>query len=452
MSEAGAAVPPSKSLTVPVTNRHKLMMLAATAGRMGVGLLTFILLARYLGPEKFGVIATALAYATFFCVVTDYGLAISAIRNASARQEEASNVVSDALSTKLVLTAAAVLVGAILLVLIVPADRIGIFALVFFGASAYSYGDLAMVALRARRRFEVEAAIVLSSAVLMLVITGGVAAATRSLGWSAVAFAVSRAFYVIITLGVLRKVGLPLHLNMSAERIRQTLVTSSGFALDSILTALSSQIDMLLYGALLTAHDVGIYQAGARLCQAIIPVAVVLSTVYMPALSSSAINGDAQGFRRTSNRLLIEFTALAIIGGLAFAFAGPFVTHLLYGGRYDALKPLWPGFGAFVMLRFASAAFGIQLAAAGRVKVRIFSQIAAGGVLLLAAPLLLPSHGLVITSNLVALSACLNFLILSGGVLYAQMGQRAVQFACQASVLASAGMIYAATLSGMTQL
>jgi len=446
MSEAGAAVPPSKSLTVPVTNRHKLMMLAATAGRMGVGLLTFILLARYLGPEKFGVIATALAYATFFCVVTDYGLAISAIRNASARPTEATEIVTDALSTKLVLTIAASLVGAVLLALVVPADRIGIFVLVFFGASAYSYGDLAMVALRAHHRFGVEAAIVLSASLLMLIISGGVAAATRSLGWSAAAFALSRALYLVVTLAVLRRNRLSLGLHLNPIRLRKTLVMSSGFAVDSSLTALSSQVDMLLFGALLTAHDVGIYQAGARLCQVIIPMSVVLSTVYMPALSSSAINGDGDAFRRASSRLVIEFTAMAVIGGVMFAFLGPLVTHLLYGAHYAALIPLWPGLGAFVMLRFASAAYGIQLAAMGRVKLRIINNIASMGLFLAASPIALSKFGLIATANLTALSATANISILGLGVLRSSHVNRKLQACCQLITIVGAVSLFATYL------
>lgn len=442
MSNAGAAQTGPNNITLHVTNRHKVMMLAATAGRMGVGLLTFIILARFLGPENFGVIATALAYATFFCVVTDYGLAISALRNASAQPAEAATVVSDALSTKLVLTFVATIIGAALLIAIVPASRLGIFALIFFGASAYSYGDLAMVALRAHRRFGVEAAIVLGTSVLMLIISGGIAAATRSLEWSALAFAVSRALYLVITLMVLRREKLTIFLRLAPEHIKRTLIGSSGFALDSILTALSSQVDMLLFGAMLTAHDIGIYQAGARLCQAIIPVAVVLSTVYMPALSAAAINGDNAGFRRASSRLALEFTVLAVVSGMAFAFLGPLVTHLLYGTRYDALIPLWPGFGAFVMLRFASAAYGIQLAALGKVKIRVINNVASMGLFLALSPEILHRFGLKATSNLVAFSATMNILILGLAMLKSNQINKGLQISCQIATLCASLMLF----------
>ena len=42
---------------------------------------------------------------------------------------------------------------------------------------------------------------------------------------------------------------------------------SSSYAADNLLTTLSTQIDVLLFGTVLTLHDMGVYQSGARLVQ-----------------------------------------------------------------------------------------------------------------------------------------------------------------------------------------
>jgi O-antigen/teichoic acid export membrane protein len=161
-------------------------------------------------------------------------------------------------------------------------------------------------------------------------------------------------------------------------------------------------------------HDMGIYQAGARLVQAILPFAMILSTVYMPTLSAAAIQGDDERFCRNSRRINLEFAALAVIGGLGFAFVGPLVTHIIYGPSYAPLSPLWTGFAIFVALRLMASSFGIQLSAIGFVRVRIAASVVSIGIFCAATPLLVPHYGLAATSWMLALSGLPSFLILGG--------------------------------------
>ena len=393
-------------------HRDKLMMLAATAARMGVGLVTFIVLARFLGPAPFGIIATAIAFAGFLGIATDYGLATWALRRAAARTEDAGAVVGDALALKAVLTLASALIGGAAMIAFVDADRWLVFVCAFAGTQAYAFADLAMIVARAHRRFDVEAKLVVATSVMMLALVGGAAAVTRSLEVAAIAFLVSRLAYLAIVLWRLRRVfaapGLP---GRGGTPLVATLRASSGYALDSILTTLSGQIDVLLFGALLSAHAIGIYQAGGRLVQVIVPFAIVFSTVYLPALSAAHAQAREADFRARAGRMILEFSGLAIVGGLGFAIAGPLATRLLYGHQYDQLQALWGGFGAFVLLRFTAAGYGVLMVALGRVRERIVSQLVAIALFAGATAWLLPRHGLGITSWLLALSAVPAFLI-----------------------------------------
>lgn len=404
---------PKNHGTGQVAHMHKLMMLVATLARMGVGLVTFLILARYLGPEKFGVIATAIAVSGVVSIVSDYGLAISALRLASADPARADEIVTRALAVKLLLTAVASVLCLIGAVVLLPPQDLGTYALAFLGVYAYAFADLVMVAVRSRQRFEVEAILVVATSIVILIVVGGVAAYTRDLFATALAFAATRVFYLIASLVTVRKVlAIRVGFVCRLADVGSVLRSSSGYALDAILTVLSSQVDVLLFAALVSMHDMGIYQAGTRLVQAILPFAAILATVYMPTLSAAALQGDDETFRRNSRRINLEFSALSIVGGLGFAFLGPVVTHFIYGASYAPLNPLWTGFGIFVAFRLMASSYGIQLAAVGFVRERIAASVASIAVFCVVALLLVPRHGLGVTSWMLALSGVPSILIL----------------------------------------
>lgn len=399
-----------------VRNLHKLLMLASTIARMGLGFLTFIILARYLGPQGFGVVATAMAYSGFIALVSDFGLGMSALRQASAAPAASGPIIREALLGKAMLTIALSLAAGIAAIVLLPPGWLLVYGLIHLGSVAYSFGELMLIVPRAARRFEVEAKLVLAINVIMLVLAGVPVALTGSATVAAAAFAASRLLYLAIVTFVIRR---ELAADWSWPSLAEAsarLKGSAGYAADGILTTLSAQIDLLLFGALLTAHDIGIYQAGARLVQVIMPFAGVLSTVYLPTLAAAAIAGDDDAFRRNARRLNYEFAALAVVGGLCFAFLGPVVTKLLYGSRYDALLPLWFGFGAFVILRFAAASYGIQLAALGYIRTRIAAQLASIALFAGSTALLLPGGGLDRTSLLLAISATPLLVVLGAAV------------------------------------
>jgi O-antigen/teichoic acid export membrane protein len=404
--------PPDGSQSV--ANRNKVMMLAATGSRMGVALFGFMIMARFLGPQHFGVIATAVAYSSFIGIVTDFGMGVCALRMAAAEPERSAEILTDAFATKLVLTVIGAVAGLASAVAFLPAASIRVYAMVFAGVLAYAFADLAMVAARVRGRFDTEAKVVVSMSVVILAVVGGTAAATRNLEATAAAFMLSRLAYLAATQILLKRAfGISIGWWRPLASIRNTIRLSVGYAVDAILTSISSQIDVLLFAALLTVHDIGVYQAGARLVQAIMPFAAVLSTIYLPTLSAAAIKGQLDVFHHSARRINIEFFVLSAAAGLGFKILGPIGTRVIYGDRYDALIPLWTGFGIFALLRLMAASYGIQLTAMGFIRTRIAAQVASMLVFVLALIVVMPHLGLALTSWLLALSG-LPVLLVSG--------------------------------------
>ncbi len=411
--------PVPRPVTAQARNADKLLMAVATAARLAVGLLTFIVLARYLGPSRFGVIASAIAYTTFAAVLTDFGFGIATLRLAAADPDRSPSIIGDAIAAKAALTVPVTIIGAIIAVAVLPAAWLPVFALVHIGALANSFGELLLIAARARRRFVLEARLVIASSVMMLLVFAGITALTRDLGWAAAAFALTRLLYLAIIRFALRAWLEPVRaMGRSVAQIRAAMATSRGFAFDQILTVLSGQVDLLLFAAMLSTHEFGVYQAGARLAQVCVSFAPVLSTIYLPVLSAAAIHGDDAAFRTGSKRLSTEFAAISLVGGAGFLFVGPIAAPLIYGPGYVGLAGLWPGLAAFVMLRFGASSFGIQLAALGHVRTRVTSSIVSIALLVLLTFAFLPHFRLSATSLLLAVGAVPSICIL--GVMLAR--------------------------------
>ncbi|MDF0541262.1 lipopolysaccharide biosynthesis protein [Sphingobium sp. H39-3-25] len=396
--------------------RSKAQMLVATAGRMAGGLATFIILARYLGPEQFGVIAAAIAYSTLAGIASDYGLVAYSTRSGGASPQNAAQIVTYALRAKFVLVGGLLCLGGILLLVTQPLYRFPIYSLVFLGTLAASFADLALVVVRVAGRFDVEAKLVTVASIGWLLIVGIAAAITHDALWSAVAYCVSRSLYLLGCLFALHP-WLSLKLEkFSIAEIGATLRSASTYAVDSMLTTFSSQIDVFLFGALMSARAFGIYQAGGRLVQVVLPFAVVLSTVYLPRLSSASAQKNDREFAILSRSVTIEFTTLAILAAAGFAIVGPILTRLLYGDPYAQLVPLWYGFAVFAMLRLVAAGLGIQLVAIGEIRTRIGNQVISIVVFVAATWICLPIWGLEGSSWILAASAIPSFTLMAWGV------------------------------------
>lgn len=438
--DGNASVPQGVSMA---RNIDKLTMLGATGARLVVGLLTFIILARFLGPTQYGIIASAIAYGAFASILSDFGFGTSGLRLASADTERSAQIIGDAIATKLVIFILTTLIGSVVAIAFLPPAWWPIYALVHIGSTANGLGEIHLIAARARRRFTLEARLVISASTMMLVIFGGVTALTRDLTAAAAAFAFTRVLYLVVIRRALRGWIEPLsHLGRTRAEITRVLRRSKGFAVDSVLTSLSGQIDVLMFAVMLPPRDFGIYQAGARLAQVFVSLAPVLSSVYLPALSAAAIHNDNVNFRIGSRRISLEFAGLALAGGVGFMLVGPLVTPILYGARYDALASLWSGFAAFALLRFGAAGFGIQLAALGHVRTRVFSSIISIAFLTLLTALLLPVYGLPVAPLLLAAGAMPSIAIL--GVMLARDGRSSpmVRLTLPALLLAATLIIF----------
>lgn len=329
---------------------------------MGVGLVVFVLLARGLGPNSYGVVATVFAYATLASLLTDFGLVSKTLRDIAAEPQHGVRLLNDSLTVKFYLTAAVTVIGVLIVsILKVPAEVRVSSALIGLAVLLAAIGDHTFTAYRAMGRYRLEAWVTIWTSAVHIGLVGTVALLHLRLLAVAGAFLVSRLLYILVILRGSRKLFegyrfQALGLRASWKMMRGTW----GWAADSGLSYLNGQIDGLLVVPLFGLHSAGIYQSGARFIQGALAIVAVLANVHIPKLAAKSRPGRWP-ISRLEVQIFIEFTATGGALALLFWLGGPFISHYFLGNKFKEVDALWPGFAMFIFIRYMAASLGAAL-------------------------------------------------------------------------------------------
>jgi len=393
----------------------KFFAVLATVLRLGGGLISFLIQVRFLGPHQFGVTGFAMTIAGLASLVSDFGMNAYAMRWGSAKPEQGDVLVPLCVIVKAVLSAMLLPPCLVWVHLVgLSAREESAAALTIIGFSTAATADLALVGLRVRLLFDREMIIVAWTTFVSLALLIVAAAVTRDVLLTALSFAAGRALYLVAALNAIRK-SLTVFRTTARGIFRDgvaLLVSAKVYAVDLIVSNSINQIDVVIIAFFVDTATVGRYVAVTRLVQNALPLVGMLATVYLPPLASHHANGKTDDYRSLARHMNIEFFAVGIAAGLCAIVIGP-LTPIIFGPAYDAARPLWPGFGVFIMLQVLGAAYGTQLVASGQIRWRVGTQIVALAFTCGALVLLLPIGGILAAPWI--LSGAALILLLSYG-------------------------------------
>lgn len=342
--------------------------------RVGSGFLVVILLARSLGPTSFGTIATILAVATIASLLTDFGFAQKTLRDIAIDRANGATIFNKSFNIKLILTVLCCGISAPFFYL-VPPDARHPSAILFLAILIGSVGDLSMTAFRSIGRFEREAWITMWSSIAHVLIIGGTAYATRDIKILSYAYLFSRIIYSTAAVSQSYRI---LNANFQLIEYRDALSEikyASKWAIDSGLSFISMQIDTILVALLLGTFDAGLYQTVARFYQTSLSLIGVLVSVHVPKLS--VLVADRSPVLAKAQRwVMVEFTLVGSIIGLAFWLAGPIAVPIIFGEAYRSANAMWPGMAFAVFIRMAISGLGTVLVSKNMPAARAWGQAA----------------------------------------------------------------------------
>jgi len=329
--------------------------------RMGMGLLVGVWVARYLGPEQFGLLSYTGAFVALFSAFANLGLdgivVRNIVRNPSCRDETLGTafvlkIIGGALTLGLT-------TGAILLLR--PADTlthwlVGITAagMIFQAFDTIDFWFQSQV----RSKYTVYAknaaflCVTLVKVVLILVKAPLVAFAWAGLAEIALGAAGMAAAY--------RVSGRKLKTwRASTHLARELLRDSWPLILSSVVIMIYMRIDQVMIGEMVGNTEVGVYSAAVRLAEVwyFIPMAVV-SSVFPSVVEARAV-GDALFYGRLQ-KLYNLMAFMAYIVAIPVTFIAGWVVEILFGAAYGKAGPMlalliWAGL--FTNLGVARSSF-----------------------------------------------------------------------------------------------
>ncbi|MCB9959997.1 MAG: flippase [Rhodospirillaceae bacterium] len=325
--------------------------------QMAVGFVVGVWLARYLGPDRFGVWSYALSLAAIVATLGRLGLDALLTRTVSLQAAPRGGIVGAAVSLRFLGTLGlAGMVAALFGIL--DGDRTILVLLAFLLPAAVvrapeSIEVLHIVDGRGGRILLARGGPLLLGAAIKI----GLILAGAPLAYFAAATLVEAAVLAVcfsVSLrGAQARPTLP-----PWPAIRQLLKDALPLALSAAAVIIYMRIDMVMLGAMAPAEEVGIYAVAVRVAEAsyFVPLAII------QAVTPSLVRAKAQGSDHYHLRLRQLLQALVLysyaVGAVTLAIAGPLVT-LLFGDAYAAaglVLTLYIWSTVFVVLGSASSA------------------------------------------------------------------------------------------------
>jgi len=300
----------------------------------------FIVMARKLGPEDFGVITFALALSGALLTIVGFGADLVLTREVARKPALLGSYMGNTLVLKAITTVPALLIA----VAVVQFEsysgpqRLALY-LVAASTAIDTLENTWNAAFTAHERLE----FVSVAVVFQRLVTGGLVILILAAGRGVVAVSGSLVVVsvatILLAMWLLRFVASP---TWTVERSRLMPLLRAGFpiALSVLLLTILLRVDMVLLGLIGSNRDVGIYGAAFRLFEATMFLSLSFSGAIFPWLSRKHIESRAAFARGYEIGLVVLLALLTPIGVGYLLFAEP-ITHLLYGSTYNgSITPL----------------------------------------------------------------------------------------------------------------
>lgn len=398
---------------MPTVSRNIFWSFVTAFLQIYTGGIIFILMAKMMSLEDFGLVSFGFSFATLLATCIDFGQSLMIMKDYPQDKFDSKHYVLNSLSQKLVYVFIFGLIAYLYLILfydglwVAIGNRFMIFA-VFSAFTIYLQAIL-----RVRNRFK-------DSAISMII---------YSLAISAVVL-----LYFLGIIDMLEFVNL-----MVVSKLIQLLFTSflckdlaiRGWFNKNIQTYLFKNawsygahfifgtfyftIDTQIIALLLEAKDVALYQSIFRIIYIFLIVSDVASSVLLPYLSSKYANQE--NIDTLSNNILY---LLLIVGGTLFLLFTLFyqeIITVLYTNEYLEAYPLVLPLSIVILLRTAASLLGSLLTIsnnqANRVKVVFISMVFSVGLNFL----MIPSEGVIAAAWV---SVIVHFVLLGGYYFYSK--------------------------------
>ena len=387
--------------------------LAGKAAALGIAAVSLALLTRYLGPDDYGRYTLALMLTTVLGVLADVGLFTTVVRDISRSPERSEELVGNALTLRLLLSLAVIVLAAAVSLLL-PYDEQTRIAVLLAGAPLMLglLNSSLLTVLQARLRMDRAA-------------VADVVGRAASLGLVLLVIALDLGFYAVIGAaagGMLATLVVTFAFTRRLVRIRfladtavwrRLLAASLPLGAALAINELYFRADAVIISIYRDVDEVGFYTLAYRILEITLAVGPIFLASVFPLLSSYAV-GDHPRMKRAIQRAWDVFLIIGLPLAAGGALLAPQIIDLAGGEDFaDAAEPLRILFAAGA-LAFVNGLFGYALIAIERQRNALWLNVAGLTFNVALNLALVPEYGIVAAAIVTVAS---EILILGGSYL-----------------------------------
>jgi O-antigen/teichoic acid export membrane protein len=309
--------------------------------RMILGLLVGVAVARYLGPEDFGLYSYILSIIALITVFGQLGIQNIAKRELIAHPDKKNTI----LGTCFVINAiSGTLLYCIMLLFLLMSkgsqhEHIALYTFLGAGLLLMPFDHIEMWF-----QAQVQAKLSVTASIIAMLIGAGIKVLAIYSGWSLLSFAVISCFELgtlafIKTIFYRRHYGPILAWGFSMRMAEQLLHESWPLLISAVAITVYMQIDQVMLGSMLGNQAVGEYAAASRLSSVWNFIPVLLANSLYPAIIKSKEISESLYMKRIQQFMDLN-AILAYLIILPITLLSPYIIEFLYGESYKGAAPI----------------------------------------------------------------------------------------------------------------
>ena len=392
---------------------NTIWQLADKVFRLGGALLLGFWIARYLGPDSFGLLNFVVALAALFIPIADGGTQSVIVRELVKRQSEHARIMQSVLVLRLTYAIVATVLAAGSAWILRPADTQihWLVAIVALSMIPQAWDVVDYEYQSHLRSGPIVLARATSFSVFALVKTGLILfhGKLEHFAWAIAAEAAASAIIMRCLPAARRSLTGWAHLSFA--EVRYLASTCWPMAVAGLSIMLYMRIDQVMLGQMLGERDVGIFSAAVRISESwyFIPVAIISSMA--PALLMAQAENE-ESYRGKLLKVTRGLFWLSVAAAVILAVESKAIIELLYGPGYAesaAVLAVHAWGGVFVALGVSAGPWFVN---AGFLKFRMFQTLAGAVLNILMNLVLVPRFGPVGAAYATLVSQCVSaFLV-----------------------------------------
>ena len=291
--------------------------------------------ARYLGPEGYGLLAYALALVAVLGFLGSMGLESLVVRDLVEGQRDQRSILSTYFFIRFSGSLMVPLLATGYLMVTHADDRfLMLLAILCSGAVIFGAYDAADCWLQARNEARATSAIRLFGFLggalcrCLLIVSGA------GIEWFAAVVVLESALIAALYYRLLHRHGLTPSLRyVSMEEFKHLVIAGKMIVLSGFAVAVYSKIDILVVGALLSKEALGSYAIAASMCAAWNMVGMSLVQAWAPRISSARAT-SLDDYVKSMRQLLLTVISVSVGGSVLLSVSAETIFSIFLGAKY----------------------------------------------------------------------------------------------------------------------